>query len=270
MNDSITWPMTVDLSGRLAVVTGASEGIGAATVRALAAHGADVAFCSRHAEAGTALAQELAGSPGKVRHYVADMADADATAQFLDALTGDLGSADILVNNVGNSPSRNFLHMDDEDWTSLFELNLMSAVRCTRQLLPAMRKQKWGRVVMVATSGAKYPNPALIDYAASKASMVAVGAALAKKYGADGVLVNSVLPGLIRTPMWERTAEEVAQATGSTPEDVFTQRGANIPMRRYGSPDEVAALVLFLTSPYGGYVNGAAIDVDGGFGASMY
>jgi NAD(P)-dependent dehydrogenase (short-subunit alcohol dehydrogenase family) len=123
---------------------------------------------------------------------------------------------------------------------------------------------------MVATGGAKYPNPALIDYAASKAAMVATASALAKKYAADGVLVNSVLPGLIRTPMWERTAVEVAQATGTTPDAVFTQRSANVPVRRYGSAAEVAAVILFLASPYAGYINGAAIDVDGGLGAAMY
>jgi NAD(P)-dependent dehydrogenase (short-subunit alcohol dehydrogenase family) len=266
----LTWPMTVDLSGRTAVVTGASEGIGAATVHALAAHGANVAFCARGTSSGTALATQLAHLPGRVRGYVADLADANATDRFLDAVSSDLGEADILVNNVGNSPSRNFLHMTDADWTSLFELNLMSAVRCTRRLLPAMRKRKWGRVVMVATSGAKYPNPALIDYAASKAAMVATASALAKKYAADGVLINSVLPGLIRTPMWERTAVEVAQATGTTPDAVFAQRSANVPVRRYGSAAEVAALILFLASPYAGYINGAAIDVDGGLGAAMY
>ena len=268
MTDPLTWPMTVDLSGRVAVVTGASEGIGAATVRALAAHGADVAFCARGTQSVTELT--TADLPGRVRGYVADMADANAIDHFLDAVSSDLGEADILVNNVGNSRSRNFLHMTDADWTSLFELNLMSAVRCTRRLLPAMRTRKWGRVVMVATSGAKYPNPALIDYAASKAAMVATASALAKKYAADGVLVNSVLPGLIRTPMWERTAVEVAQATGTTPDAVFTQRSANVPVRRYGSAAEVAALILFLASPYAGYINGAAIDVDGGLGAAMY
>jgi NAD(P)-dependent dehydrogenase (short-subunit alcohol dehydrogenase family) len=270
VNLPISWPMTIDLSGRVAVVTGASEGIGAATVRALAAHGAQVAFCSRSAGNGEALAGGLSGLPGSGHPYVADMSDAAAVNTFLDAVEADLGPADILVNNVGASPSRNFLHMSDADWTGLFELNLMSAVRCTRRVLPAMRKTGWGRVVMVATAGAKYPNPALVDYAASKAAMVATACALAKKYAADGVLVNSVLPGLIRTSMWERTAAEVASATGTSAEDVFAQRGANVPVRRYGSPDEVAAAILFLSSQYAGYVNGAAIEVDGGLGAGMY
>jgi NAD(P)-dependent dehydrogenase (short-subunit alcohol dehydrogenase family) len=248
MAEPLSWPMNIDLSGRIAVVTGASEGIGAATVEALAAHGADVAFCARGQEQAERLADGLAALPGRVRPYVAD----------------------ILVNNVGNSPSRNFLHLSDQDWSDLFQLNLMSAVRCTRRLLPAMRRQKWGRVVMVATAGAKYPNPALIDYAASKAALIATASALSKKYGPDGIAVNSVLPGLIRTPMWERTAAEVAAATGTDPESVFAARAASVPLRRYGSADEVAAMILFLASPYGRYVSGAALDVDGGLGTCMF
>ena len=270
MAEPLSWPMSIDLSGRVAVVTGASEGIGAATVEALAAHGADVAFCARGEEGAAQLASELASLPGKVRSYVADMGDSLSVERFLDGVNADLGHVDILVNNVGSSPSRNFLHMSDEDWTGLFELNLMSAVRCTRRLLPAMRQQKWGRVVMVATAGAKYPNPALIDYAASKAALIATASALSKKYGPDGVLVNSVLPGLIRTPMWERTAAEVAAATDSDPESVFAARSASVPLKRYGTADEVAALIVFLVSPYGRYLNGAAVDIDGGFGTYMY
>jgi NAD(P)-dependent dehydrogenase (short-subunit alcohol dehydrogenase family) len=270
MAEPLSWPMSIDLSGRVAVVTGASEGIGAATVEALAAHGATVAFCARGEDGAARLADELASLPGKVRSYVADMADSVSVARFLDAVTADLGDVSILVNNVGSSPSRNFLHMSDEDWNGLFELNLMSAVRCSRRLLPAMRKQKWGRVVMVATAGAKYPNPALIDYAASKAALIATASALSKKYGPDGVTVNSVLPGLIRTPMWERTAEEVAAATNSDAESVFAARSASVPLKRYGTADEVAALILFLVSPYGRYLNGAAVDIDGGFGTYMY
>jgi 3-oxoacyl-[acyl-carrier protein] reductase len=133
-----------------------------------------------------------------------------------------------------------------------------------------MRRQKWGRVVMVATTGAKYPSPALIDYAASKAALIAAASALSKKYGPDGIGVNSVLPGLIRTPMWERTAAEVAAASNADPESVFAARSANVPLRRYGTADEVAAVILFLVSPYGRYLNGAALDVDGGLGTHVY
>jgi 3-oxoacyl-[acyl-carrier protein] reductase len=262
--------MRIDLTGRRAIVTGASEGIGAATVRALAEHGADVAFCSRSAGKGKALESDLESAPGTVRSYVADMSDADATSEFLDTAISDLGDPDILVNNVGDSPSRNFLYMSDTDWAQLFEVNLMSAVRCTRRALPAMRAGKWGRVVMIATGAAKYPNAALIDYSASKAALVATAKALATKYGADGVLVNSVLPGLIHTAMWERTAAEVADATATTSEAVIAQRSTRVPLGRFGTADEVAALTVFLCSEYASYVNGCAIDVDGGMGSAIF
>ena len=160
--------------------------------------------------------------------------------------------------------------MSDDDWTSLFELNLLSAVRCTRRLLPAMRKQGWGRVVMISTGGAKYPNAALVDYAASKSALVTTAKALARKYGSDGVLVNSVLPGLIRTQMWERAASEIAGAGGQSVEDVFAARSENVPVGRYGTAEEVADLVLFLCSDRASYINGAAIDVDGGLGTHVF
>jgi NAD(P)-dependent dehydrogenase (short-subunit alcohol dehydrogenase family) len=266
----LAWPMTIDLSGQVAVVTGGSEGIGAATVRALVAHGASVAFCARRREAAERLAADLKSVPGLVHSYHADMGDSASTDAFLDAVEADLGPPDILINNVGDSPSRNFLHMSDDDWNALFQLNLLSAVRCTRRFLPGMRARKSGRVVMVSTTGAKYPNPALIDYAATKAAMIATASALSKKYGPDGITINSVLPGLVRTPMWERTAREVASATKTDPEAVFEQRAANVPLRRYATAEEIAALILFLVSPYGGYINGAALDIDGGLGAFAF
>ncbi len=148
----------LDLSGRRAVVTGASLGIGAAVVRLLADHGARVAFCARGADAVDDVAgYEPSSGDGEVHGFVADMADAVSTAAFCAAVDESLGGVDIVVNNVGASPSRNFLYMSDDDWTSLHELNLMSAVRCTRHWLPAMRAQQWGRVVMVASGAAFYP-----------------------------------------------------------------------------------------------------------------
>jgi NAD(P)-dependent dehydrogenase (short-subunit alcohol dehydrogenase family) len=250
----------LDLSGRTAIVTGASAGIGAATVRTLADHGAQVAFCARNAEAVDALA----AYSDRVHGYMADMGDAESTSAFLEAVDAELGPADILVNNVGASPSRNFLYMSDDDWESLFQLNLMSAVRCSRHCIPAMREKKWGRIVMISTVGALYPNAALIDYAATKAAMISTAKALAGKYGRDNILVNSVLPGLINTPMWERAAGELAEATGRTPAEIMAANSKGVPVGRYGTPEEIAATVLFLCSEMASYVNGMAINVDGG------
>ncbi|MCC6436306.1 MAG: SDR family oxidoreductase [Acidimicrobiales bacterium] len=259
----------LDLTGKRAIVTGASIGIGAATVRLLADHGADVAFCARGEDGVNALAAYRPVGSGSVRGYVADMADAASTDAFLTAVEADLGGADILVNNVGASPSRNFLYMSDEDWEHLHQLNLMSAVRCTRRCLPAMRKQRWGRVIMVATGGAIYPNAALIDYAATKAAMIATGKALAGKYGGDGVLINSVLPGLIHTAMWERAAGEVAAAVGGTTQDVLDRNATTVPVGRYGTAEEVANAIVFLCSNAASYINGVALSVDGGSGGHV-
>jgi 3-oxoacyl-[acyl-carrier protein] reductase len=259
----------LDLSGKRAVLTGASLGIGAAAVRALADQGARVCFCSRNLDNVAALSDYLPPSGGgSVCGFTADMADAESVNAFLDGVQAD-GPVDILVNNVGASPSRNFLYMSDEDWFSLFELNLMSAVRCTRRLLPAMRERKWGRVVMVSSGAGFYPNAALIDYAASKAAMIAVGKALARKYGADNILVNSVLPGLIHTPMWERAAVEVAAANNTTTESVLASNARSVPLGRYGSAEEIAAVIVFLCTSAASYINGAAITVDGGQGGHV-
>ena len=259
----------LDLSGKRAVVTGASLGIGAAAVRALADQGARVCFCSRGEGAVAALSDYRPPSgEGSVRGFAADMADRRSVDAFLDGVQAE-GPVDILVNNVGASPSRNFLYMSDDDWVSLFELNLMSAVRCTRRLLPAMRERKWGRVVMVSSGAGFYPNAALIDYGASKAAMIAMGKALARKYGADNVLVNSVLPGLIHTPLWERAAGEVAGANGTTMDAVLAANARSVPVGRYGTAEEVAAVIVFLCTGGASYINGAAITVDGGQGAHV-
>ena len=259
----------LDLTGKRAVVTGASLGIGAATVRALADQGAHVSFCARDPDNVATLAGYRPPSgAGQVRGLAADMADAASVDAFLGAVLSE-GPVDILVNNVGASPSRNFLYMSDEDWLSLFELNLLSAVRCTRRLLPGMRARKWGRIVMVSSGAGVYPNPALVDYSASKAAMISLGKSLARKYGADNVLVNSVLPGLIHTPMWERAAGEVAAANNTSSDAVLAGNARSVPLGRYGTAEEIAAVIVFLCSQAAAYVNGAAITVDGGQGGHV-
>ena len=260
--------MQLDLSGKRAVVTGASLGIGAATVRLLCDMGAEVEFCARNETAVTQLAAYESASGARVYGHITDMGDRQSVETFLSEVSSR-GPIAILVNNVGASPSRNFQYMTDEEWVELHELNLMSAVRCTRHFLPDMRQEKWGRILMIASGAAKYPGAALVDYAATKAAMVATGKALAGKYGRDGVLVNSVLPGLIHTAMWDRAAGEVAEATGAAPHDVLANNSQSVPVGRYGTAEEVANVIGFLCSDAASYVNGAAIDVDGGQGTHV-
>ena len=259
----------LNFEGKKAVVTGASLGIGAAVVKMLAEQGADVSFCARNQKGVDELAgYEAEGKLGTVKGFIADMGEVESTNQFIETIQAN-GQVDILVNNVGASPSRNFLYMTDEDWQSLHELNLLSAVRCTRAFLPHMREQKWGRVIMVSSSAGKYPNAALIDYGATKAAMISISKSLAKKYGSDGVLINSVLPGLIHTAMWEKAANEIAKATGTTAESVIQNNSKGVPVGRYGTSEEVAALIVFLCSKAASYINGTSIEVDGGQAAHI-
>ena len=168
--------MDLNLEGKRAVVTGASLGIGEASVKMLAEHGADVSFCARNKEAVDALSSQKIKA-GSIKGYEADMGNKQSTEEFIESVLAD-GPVDILVNNVGASPSRNFLYMTDEDWQELHELNLLSAVRCTRAFLPNMREKKWGRVVMISSSAGKYPSAALIDYGATKAAMISISKSL--------------------------------------------------------------------------------------------
>ena len=252
----------LNLSGKRAVVTGASLGIGAAIVKMLAEHGAQVEFCARSADAVDALTTD-----NNITGHTADMGNQKSTEDFIQRVL-DSGPVDILINNVGASPSRNFLYMSDDDWRDLHELNLLSAVRCTRAFLPGMR-EKSGRVVMISSSAGKYPNAALVDYGTTKAAMISMSKSLARKYGRDGVLINSVLPGLIHTAMWERAAGEIAEASNSTTEQVIANNGKGVPVGRYGTSEEVAALVVFLCSEAASYINGTAIEVDGGQGGHI-
>ena len=254
--------MDLDLRGKKAVVTGASLGIGEAVVKMLAEYGADVSFCARNSEAVDKLSS-FGIKNGSIKGFIADMGNKESTDSFIELVQVD-GPVDILVNNVGASPSRNFLYMKDEDWQLLHELNLLSAVRCTRAFLPNMREKKWGRVVMVSSSAGKYPNAALIDYGTTKAAMISMSKSLAKKYGSDGVLINSVLPGLIHTAMWERAATEIAEATGGKKEDVIKNNGSSVPVGRYGTSEEVASLITFLCTNAASYISGTSIEVDGG------
>jgi 3-oxoacyl-[acyl-carrier protein] reductase len=260
----------LELSGHRAVVTGASAGIGEAIVTTLAEAGASVAFCARGQVGVTRVCDHARESGLGVHGFVADVSDPVATESFCEAASQALdGPVDILINNVGASVSRNFLRTSDDDWRQLFEANLLSAVRCTRHFLPGMRSLSWGRVVMISSMAARYPSAAIIDYSASKAALIALAKALARKYASDGILINSVLPGRVRTQMWDSAIQEVADATGSSFDEVLAARASEIPAGRYGTPKDIANCVAFLVSDLASYITGTVIDVDGGQGAHI-
>lgn len=254
---------------RCAVVTGGSEGIGAAVTAQLAFAGVDVAVSARREGPLHDLVARLSGAPGRVVPVVADMADAGEVDHFLATAADALGSVDILVNNVGAAPSRNFLHTTDAQWEASIQLNLLAAVRCTRAVLPGMRAQRWGRVVMIGSGAARYPIAELVDYSAGKAALVSLATSLARKYAASDVLVNTVLPGYVATPMTARAADEIGRASGTEAEEIERGIAATIPIGRYASPDEVASVVSFLCSDACSYLAGAVIDVDGGLGGHI-
>ena len=258
------------LVGRVAVVTGGSAGIGAATVRALAVDGAAVGFSARSAEGVAAFESELSAAGVRVLGVAADMSVSEEIDGFLGRVGEELGPVDILVNNAGAGGGPEFERSTDEGWRELFDLNLFGAVHATRAVLGGMRERGWGRVVMVSSVAAKAPGTPPIDYSASKVALLAVAKGLARHYGRDGILINTVVPGIVVTAMWERAIERIAGATGSSADEINAGIAGGIPLGRYGTVEEIAAVIAFLVSDAASYINGAAIDVDGGLYNGLY
>lgn len=261
---------TDGLAGRRVVVTGASRGIGAAVVRRMSAAGAHVACCARDATALQSLADELSRAAGLVHPRRVDLADWAELDAFIDEARALLGGIDVLINNAGQVRLRDFLETDESAWERTLRINLLSAVRSARRVLPGMIEQRWGRIVMVASSGAKYPEAAWIDYAASKAALVTTATALAREFAAANVLINAVLPGVIDTPMWDGSARDLAEQQSVTPAEVKAAVLRNLPMGRFGTAAEVADLIAFIASDRANYLSGAAIDLDGALATHVF
>jgi 3-oxoacyl-[acyl-carrier protein] reductase len=252
--------MDLGLRGRVAVVTGASAGIGLETARALAAEGAEVVLVGRSAE----RLEEAATEIGRGAHTVAaDITDPGAAAQIGDTAA----AADILVNNAGTSSITPLDELTDEDWQQQWELNVMAPMRLMKALAPGMAERGWGRIVNVASSSGKRPSSTNAAYSVAKAAELSLSRAFADAYAGRGVLVNAVTPGVVGTGLWLEEggmADQVAGAQGITREEALDNAAGRIPLGRLGEPEEVAAVVAFLCSERASNVTGAAWSVDGG------
>jgi 3-oxoacyl-[acyl-carrier protein] reductase len=238
-----------DLSGRTALVTGASGGIGEVIARQLHAQGATVVLAGRRSEALAALAEALGE---RARVEVAELSDPQAAEQLI-AAAADGGGPDVLINNAGLTRDNLAVRMKDEDWQTVLEVNLSAVFRLTRAALRGMMRRRWGRIVNVTSIVALTGNPGQVNYAAAKAGMIGMTKSVAAEVATRGITVNCVAPGFIETAM-----------TAALSEDQRRRLLERVPVGRLGSPADVAAAIGYLASEEAAYVTGQTLHVNGG------
>ena len=261
--------MDLKLSGKRALVTGSTAGIGAAIVRQLAAEDVAVVIHGRDAQRGARLAAELTGAGRRAIFVSADLMVQSDVARLASQARQALGAIDILVNNAGIYPQHTWFEGIAEEWTRYYELNVVAGVRLIQEFVPEMRRAGWGRVVQISSGVGLRPFPHMPGYAATKAAIHNTTASLCQAIAGSGVTVNAIAAGLIRTPEVERWFYSEAKARGWS--DRWDEIEANvlehylpIPVGHIGTAEDVARVAVFLASPTAAFVNGAVVRVDGG------
>lgn len=256
--------MDLGLTGVPAAVAGASKGLGYAVALELAREGARVAICSRNAESIKQAASSLEEAAGGEAHpIVADVSDAEDAIRFIEESAARLGGLQVLVANAGGPPPGSASSFDDSSWMAAFNLNFLSAVRMARAALPHLQQNPWGRIICITSIAVKQPAQGLALSNAVRAATTGFAKTLAGEVGALGITVNCVLPGQIATDRLRSLSGAPPDAGPDHP--AFAEMAQQIPVGRVGSPEEFAAVVTFLCSARASFVNGASLQVDGGF-----
>ena len=253
------------------MVTGASKGIGRATALAFAEEGATLAICSRTEKAIKETAQDISSRYGvKVHAQAQDLTKPDAIKSFVNGAKAVLGRIDILVNNVGGGITKPFDELSQKDWQEAFEKNLWVAVRCCRAVLPVMKKQDGGKIINLAALSGKIPRRGQIGSNVAKAALINLTESLAVELGGYGIRVNAICPAAIFTERWEERIRKMAQEKGQDYDTTVKSLARDqMPVGRFGAPEDVAALAAFLASDKSDFINGVSIEVDGGLGRSV-
>ena len=252
--------MKLNLQNKVAIVTGATQGIGLATAHALAAEGAQVVIAARGHARLDAAAAAIRAAGSKVAAVQADMSKEADCARVVQEALAAFGHIDILVNNAGTSNRGAFESVTDATWQADFDLKLFGAIRLARLVIPEMRKQGGGRIINITNIGAKQPAAQSMPTSVTRAAGLAMTKAMSKEFAPDKILVNTVCIGLIRAGQHETKAARA----GRTVEDLYTEMGKVIPLGRVGLAEEVANVITFLASDAASYVTGTSINLDGG------
>jgi 3-oxoacyl-[acyl-carrier protein] reductase len=255
------------LRARACVVTGASAGIGRATATALAAEDADVLLVARSEDTLAPAAQECRDTGGRAEVLALDITALDAGERLVETCLDRFGRIDALVNNAGTSSARTLEQLTDEDWQSQWDLHVMGPMRLMRAAAPAMAERGWGRIVNVSSSSGKRPSQRNMAYSVTKAAELSLSRSFADLYAGRGVLVNAITPGPVGTELWMAPgglADQEAEARGVTREEVLDTTASRVPVGRFGTEREIAAVITLLCSGAASYVAGAAWSVDGG------
>ena len=250
-----------DLSGRVALVTGGSRGLGKAMARLFAEAGADVALCSRNEDQLKAAAADVRhGTAARVEYFVTDMTRRDQVKRLADTVVQRLGKVDILVNNAGTNIPQAIDQIEDETWDHLVELNLTSCMALTRYLVPGMKQRRWGRVIFISSVMGLASSAGRSPYSATKSALLGLARASALDLGEFGITVNCIAPGPFATELPMSLLSEELKAA-------FADRTA---LNRWGRPEELAGPALLLASEAGSYITGSVLVVDGGATSKMF
>jgi len=263
--------MDLQLTGKRVLITGSTGGIGEGIARRFATEGATVIVNGRREEEAKRVASEIEAGGGKAIVAVGDLSTDEGVADVLKRITDEIGGIDILVNNAAGGEHQNDMQAPAAVWLDSYNINVLSMVRLIQQVLPEMQAQGWGRIINISSAAAVQPSPGMGVYSTTKAAVNNLTVALAQSMQTDDVTINTVSPGAIITPAMVQMAQEQGMAsTWEEAESAFAgMMPATFPFKRMGKVDEIASVVLFLSSPLASYVHGANIRVDGGYIPTM-
>ncbi|MBM3946062.1 MAG: SDR family oxidoreductase [SAR202 cluster bacterium] len=258
--------MDLGLKGRVAIVTGGSEGIGKAAALRMVAEGASVAIAARRREVLERAAEDIGrATEGEVMPVPTDVTKPDDVRRLVQMVVSRWGKVDILVNNAGTSAALPFESASDEEWAADLDLKLYGAIRCAREVLPYMRERRWGRIINVTAIGGRAPAARSVPTTVSRSAGIALTKVLSKEYAEHGILVNTVCIGLVKAAQHERRYEQLKRDDPSLTLDAYyREMGPSVPLGRVGEAGEAGDVIAFLASERASYLTGIAINVDGG------